>query len=362
MRLATFNVENLFRRPVAMSLPTWKDGREILADFSTLSDLIALDTYDRATTQRLKKLLDKYKFGNRRKRDRPIKLTEVRGHLFKVPKGRKTVEIVVAGRGRWVGWFELEKADFNPDMVSNTGRVIRAVRPDLLCTVEVEDRIALRRFNQMILRAEFGLDFPHTMLVDGNDPRGIDIGLLSKFPILSVRSYADVGGDAPVFSRDCPEYHVALPGGAVLVVLGNHLKSKGYGSLKASAELRQRQAEEVKRIYTSVRRNCEHVAVCGDLNDSPDSRALAPLLTETDLRDVMTHDLYTGRPGTFGSGRSPRQKLDYILLSPALWQKVMAVDVERRGIYAPRSIASFPEVTAESAASDHAAVWVDLEL
>jgi hypothetical protein len=50
MRLATFNVENLFRRPVAMSLPTWKDGREILADFSTLNDLIARETYDRATT------------------------------------------------------------------------------------------------------------------------------------------------------------------------------------------------------------------------------------------------------------------------------------------------------------------------
>jgi endonuclease/exonuclease/phosphatase family metal-dependent hydrolase len=362
MRLATLNVENLFRRPVAMSLPTWKDGREILADFSRLNDLIARETYDGATRQRLKGLLDKYEFGNRRRRDRSIKLTEVRGHLFKVPKGKQTVEIVAAGRNRWVGWFDLEKADFNPDVVSNTGRVIRAVRPDLLCTVEVEDRVALRRFNQMILKAEFGLDLPHTMLVDGNDPRGIDIGLLSRFPILSVRSFADVGGDTPVFSRDCPEYHVALPGGSVIVVLGNHLKSKGYGSLKESAERRRRQAEEVKRIYTSARKDSEYVAVCGDLNDSPDSRALAPLLKETDLRDVMTHDLYTGRPGTFGSGRSPKQKLDYILLSPALWQKVMAVDVERRGIYAPRSIASFPEVTAESSASDHAAVWVDLAL
>lgn len=45
-----------------------------------------------------------------------------------------------------------------------------------------------------------------------------------------MRSHVDdrVDGEL-VFSRDCPEYHVALPDGRRLVVLANHFKSKGYG-------------------------------------------------------------------------------------------------------------------------------------
>ncbi|MGH8566763.1 MAG: ATP-binding domain-containing protein [Gammaproteobacteria bacterium] len=51
----------------------------------------------------------------------------------------------------------------------------------------------------------------------------------------------------------------------------------------------------------------------------------------------------------------------YDLLSPALWATVSAVGVERRGVWAPRTFPHFPEIgSAVEAASDHAAVWVDL--
>jgi hypothetical protein len=37
------------------------------------------------------------------------------------------------------------------------------------------------------------------------------------------------------------------------------------------------------------------------------------------------------------------------------------VGVERRGVWAPNTFASFPEVTGNvNSASDHAALWVDL--
>jgi hypothetical protein len=66
------------------------------------------------------------------------------------------------------------------------------------------------------------------------------------------------------------------------------------------------------------------------------------------------------RPGTYGSG-AKSNKIDYILLSPALRPTVSAVGVEWRGVWAPRTFPHFPEIgNAVEAAADHAGVRVDL--
>ncbi len=72
---------------------------------------------------------------------------------------------------------------------------------------------------------------------------------------------------------------------------------------------------------------------------------------------------YQGKPGTYGSGNTLNQKLDYVFLSPALQAVVEKVDVERRSVYAPVAGNPFPEVTSKAnQASDHGAVWVDLNI
>ncbi len=55
-----------------------------------------------------------------------------------------------------------------------TAAVITEVDANVLCVVEAEDRPSLVRMNIELLHDQYG----HIMLVDGNDPRGIDIGLL----------------------------------------------------------------------------------------------------------------------------------------------------------------------------------------
>ncbi len=40
MRLAVYNVENLFDRPKAMNLRSWSEGKAILQDFAPLSQLL----------------------------------------------------------------------------------------------------------------------------------------------------------------------------------------------------------------------------------------------------------------------------------------------------------------------------------
>lgn len=370
-RVSTFNCENLFSRPAVMNLETWADGRETLEDISRLNSLIGLNDYSEAVKDEIAALLTKYRFDERSLNinARPFRVNAVREKLFSITEAG-AIRIVADGRADWVGWLELNRVEFPAEQITNTGRVIEIVNADVQLLVEVENRLAMAQFNRQVLGETLGLTpYDYNLLVDGNDDRGIDLGMLSRFPIRSVRSHINDGGwSSPVFSRDCPEYEVKLPNGETLWVIGNHFKSKGYGAWKASNDRRRLQAATAANIYRETRQESELVIVAGDFNDTPDSDPLAPLLQQTDLRDIMTHPLYSGLPGTYDTCTSLAKKIDYLLLSPALWERVQAVGVERSGIWAPRAfrehgIAIMPTVTSDrNSASDHASLWADLSL
>ncbi len=115
-----------------------------------------------------------------------------------------------------------------------TAQVMTDLRADILTVVEAESRPALLEFNNTMLPARGGTPFNHVMVIDGNDERGIDVGLMSAadFAIDTIRSHVDdkdKQGEL-IFSRDCPEFTIPLPDGQTLLVLVNHFKSKGYGA------------------------------------------------------------------------------------------------------------------------------------
>ena len=368
VRVATYNMENLFSRPNAMSEEfSPAERREYLKDHSTLNTLIEKETYSAATKRKLVELLLAWGFDQRYGAGYEVlKLNKIRGQLFSKAGGE--FHISANGRSDWVGWFELIRGDVRWAAVSNTARVVNDLAADVIVAVEVEDRPTLQRFNDFVLAKDYpGSEFPHNVLIDGNDQRGIDIGLFSRFPIEAVRTNIEERENGKrVFSRDCPEYDVRLPSGELLVLLGNHFKSKGWGSQQANNKKRRTQAERTQILYKRALERSDLVVVGGDLNDSPDShpiRGLTDGLTSANrLRDVMTHPSYNGTPGTYKSGNSINQKFDYLLLSPALWERVAAVGVERRGIYMPVALNPYDTVTSkETQASDHAAVWFDFE-
>ena len=45
MRIAAYNVENMFERPVAMNMPEMEEGRPALEDHAELNNLIAKENY-----------------------------------------------------------------------------------------------------------------------------------------------------------------------------------------------------------------------------------------------------------------------------------------------------------------------------
>jgi endonuclease/exonuclease/phosphatase family metal-dependent hydrolase len=381
MRIAAFNVENLFERARALNLDEWINdpgsepsrwsaGRAALDAYSKLNALLRKERYTAADKTAIIKHLHALGL-DKSDESRLVILRKNRGSLLKRPRSGG-IEIVASGRDDWIGWLELKKEPVDEIATQNTARVLHEVNADVMVVVEAEHRISLCRFNEQVLESVGGTPYEHIMLIDGNDERGIDVGLLTRTSaaIESVRSHVDDRiGDLTIFSRDCPEFHLRLDSGARLVVLANHFKSKGYGGAAQANARREAQARRVREIYQDLRATGhELVVIAGDLNDTPNSAPLEPLLGQgSDLQDISEHASFDdgGRPGTYGNG-TKNNKIDYLLLSPALFAKVTAGGIDRRGVWGGKNgdlWPIFPEVRApHQAASDHAAIWADVDL
>lgn len=154
-----------------------------------------------------------------------------------------------------------------------TALAIKETKADVLTLQEVENLDTLKRFRNQFLGGARA--YPHALAVDGNDPRLIDVGVLSKFPIVHARSYQHLrAGRVPLFSRDCLEVDVDVPGGPLTLFI-NHFKSmldkkdpcKGRAKTRPA---RQRQADAVREIATArfgADAGSHRFVVLGDLND-----------------------------------------------------------------------------------------------
>ena len=60
------------------------------------------------------------------------------------------------------------------------------------------------------------------------------------------------------------------------------------------------------------------------------------------------------------------QKFDYLLLSPALFDRATQIEVMRKGFYAPRKWESYENINAKTKdrfqASDHHCLWAEFDL
>ena len=363
-RIATFNIENLFTRPLAMKDGIGPTGQDAIHRHAELNQIIAKPLYDSADQARLLALDQQYGFSAlSAPAGALVLLNKIRGQLFTRSRAG-VVTVAAAGRGDWTGWFSLRSNDVAWEATYNTGRVIAEVNADIQVCIEVENRPTLQRFNEQVLGAKFNKAFPHVMLIDGNDDRGIDVGLLSRFPIRAIKSHVDdlnPNGER-TFSRDCPEYLIELPSGRKVLILPNHFKSKRGGNTAAIQLRRKTQADRAHAIASDALRQAALVLLAGDLNDTPQSATLASLWQDGFV-DVADHPSYpTHRPGTAGTGTAAN-KIDYLIMSPRLRARLRASGIERRGSYHPGAWAPFDTVTQKAdEASDHHLVWADFAL
>lgn len=245
-----------------------------------------------------------------------------------------------------------------------TAEVILANKPDVLAVQEVENLNALEGFNKKYLDGYF----PYSMVIPGNDERSSNVGIMSKYPIDALRTHRfdklEHDSSKPVFSRDCLEADIRLPNDQTLTMMVNHFKSKlGDGDI-----MREQQAERVSAIIDSraeQKGGLGNVIVIGDLNDTPDSKPLQPLMSNPRLEPLL--DRLPEQERWTYSYRGSRDQIDHILVAKELADRNSEAipHIERRGL--ATSVKAFdgerfPEVDSKAGGSDHAAVFVTLKV
>jgi endonuclease/exonuclease/phosphatase family metal-dependent hydrolase len=323
--------------------------------------------------------------------------------------------------------YELARMAFeavaSDDMRQATALAIAATRADILCVQEVDSAEALDVFYEAylkpVLRQAFaiatkGMDaaardalspmffYDHRHVGEGNDSRGIDVGVMARAPFRAVSNAAltyDFVADAPLdwaaleaqgaartqrlFKRDCLMVETEHDG-APLTLFVCHFKSMQPASAGGDgrADTQAVRAAEVWAVRRLIERRFgqdvarANWAICGDFNDflvaegvAARHSALAPLFIDGFCVNVVERLAPQERWTHYYTGGDAYVQLDYICLSPALAaaNPDALPEIERRGqpMRVPRlaDAPRFPRIGWDRPkASDHCPVTLELAL
>ena len=224
----------------------------------------------------------------------------------------------------------------NLDEIYHLGQRLREDMPDVLAMQEVEGKGVLYEFNV----GQLGRHFGDIALVPGNDPRQIDVAVASTLNLGQVTSYQfirDPESNRKLFSRDLLEVEILNDKNQRMFTLFvTHLKSK-YIDPKTPANKRDKETERsnrkrwkqafmVTRIVQARFPNPNDLyVIAGDMNDTPDSQSLEPLLQNTNLPlfDVLSMLPEEKRWTHYWNEKKQRSQIDYLLLSQGMRQRVI---------------------------------------
>jgi endonuclease/exonuclease/phosphatase family metal-dependent hydrolase len=260
---------------------------------------------------------------------------------------------------------------------------IRQAVPEVVCLQEVDNKLALDAFHDRYLRRVARHTFPYRIVIEGNDPRGIDVAVLSQCPIASTTTHQHVEAEIHypagvkrerVFRRDCLEVHINKEG-RILPIFVCHFKSMAGGRVD-TRPIRAAEAAAVRHILVARFGDpAQHDwLVVGDLNDYTETdgvpdrhHGLGPLVEEGFAVDLVKRIPDPCERWThFFAGEGSYHQLDYLLASPALAAKNPEVipQITRQGqpYRAERYTGHrWPRVGYDRPkASDHCPVTVDL--
>jgi len=158
VRIAAFNLENLFERAKALNQKSWAQGEAGAGEHARLNEPLNLPVYSSADKAEIRKLLIEFGLPKRDDAGKWVVLRQNRGKLFKRPKAGG-LEIVAKGREDWIGWVELKSEQVNELAMEHTAMVMRDVNADVLGVVEAENRIVLDKFSQQLLNKVNGTPY-----------------------------------------------------------------------------------------------------------------------------------------------------------------------------------------------------------
>jgi endonuclease/exonuclease/phosphatase family metal-dependent hydrolase len=249
---------------------------------------------------------------------------------------------------------------------SLTASAIKDTGADIIGLQEVESMDTLKSFQSRFIKK-----YPYQYLVDGNDPRYIDVAVLSKYEAKLMRTHQfDKKGNSKIFSRDCFEIEYDF-GGTPLTLFVNHFKSMLDGRA-ATMNRRKVQSERVVEIIKDKFGNNpakENFVVLGDLNDYMPSAGLQPLLGQPWLENVVRTRIHNANEQWthWYDRENSVSQLDYILLSKRISDNSSAVPkIIRKGL--PKKATAYTGTrysgvgNTRPSASDHCPVSIKIKI
>jgi predicted extracellular nuclease len=257
--------------------------------------------------------------------------------------------------------------DFGPiskALRQQTARIILDNAPDILAVQEVESQEALFQFNRKYLGKN---GYSYYLVVDGNDPRQIDVGFLSRWPIKSIATHqylpkAITDRKKKVFSRDCLMVTFDIEG-KELTMFNNHLTSRI--SDPDGTNRREPQTKAIIEIIKArfAKPDSANWVVCGDFNTLPDEKPVSLLEKAVGAENIVNRLPADERWTYIYKGK--RQQLDYLLASRALAARSKAAPVIDHSGQPAKKTKYNPEkeiYDQGDGASDHSALFWDIRL
>lgn len=372
MKIATYNVENIFHRDeqlvkknISQSMSDWMQELEDLLRKDMRQD----DDYGRM--RELSFLLGFHKSAV----DPYVVMRRKAGQLF-LQQREKCFDYRASELNSWNGWIKLATRPIPEIAVQNKAKVISEVNPDILVLQEVEDRHALLDFNSRYLPEE--VRFTEVIVVQGNDPRSLDMGIMLKrgYSLENVTSHSneyDEGGK--LFDKDFQEYRVKNSKGDAIAIFSTHLCGMDKDR-QISDGKRKDQSNRVAEVYQELSmRGFRKNVLLGTFNAPSYCDSISPILRGLEVTEVKKHknfrvDIDAGLDASYHSlgayrvGVNLKQK-DYLMLSPDLFKSIKSAGLNRKGIWPEKKdqFRTYSSLSCEShQASSHPMVWVDLDL
>lgn len=180
--------------------------------------------------------------------------------------------------------------------------------PDFVALCEVENDSVMHDLTRRSPLRTVGYDY---LMTSSADPRGIDVALMYK--PTTFRPFAHRDLCLPLGrTRDVLLVSGQLYTGDTLDIFVCHLPSRLNG--RKSAQLRSHVVESICQVIDSVclARTTPRIVVMGDFNDTPQGKALLPLVERLGMTCI------TERLGGSYRYKGKWEQIDHVYLSPAL--------------------------------------------
>lgn len=370
MKIATFNVQNLFHRD--KSLIEKPIGKQITDWISELDTLMLQPSKSLNQQSRIREL--SFLIGFEKSSPRPYAVLRRKAGFLYMKGLSHSIDNKAGELTDWNGWIELQTVPIHPKATHHKAQVISDVNPDILLLQEIEDRASFEDFNQLVLPEFDCKPFEQAFVIQGNDMNSLEMGIALRqgYNLEAVRTH-NINSICNDDGKNLIEYEISTPSKETIWLLNTYLKKPTKDRTK-SDNIRKKQVCKIAEVYKKlIAEGKANVIIAGTFNAPSYCDSLSPLIQDTDLKDITKHlsfevDIDKGndatyfRLGAYRMGVNIKQK-DYMLFSPALFNKMKDSGLNRKAMWPEKrpQWCVYKSVSNKNvAASEHPLVWGNL--